>query len=53
MTEEQYDAFIAALGDGDKMSFKEFETNTPYFDGCMPGLNGGGARTANPSLSAQ
>ena len=36
MTEEQYDAFIAALGDGDKMSFKEFETNTPYFDGCMP-----------------
>ena len=36
MTEEQYDNFIAALGAGDKMSFKEFETNTPYFDGCMP-----------------
>ena len=36
MTEEQYDNFIAALGAGDKMSFKEFEKNTPYFDGCMP-----------------
>ena len=36
MTEEQYDNFIAALDAGDKMSFKEFETNTPYFDGCMP-----------------
>ena len=36
MSEEQYDNFIAALGAGDKMSFKEFETNTPYFDGCMP-----------------
>ena len=36
LTEEQYDNFIAALGAGDKMSFKEFEKNTPYFDGCMP-----------------
>ena len=36
MTEDQYNDFIAALGAGDKMSFKEFEKNTPYFDGCMP-----------------
>ncbi|MGC6517932.1 MAG: methylenetetrahydrofolate--tRNA-(uracil(54)-C(5))-methyltransferase (FADH(2)-oxidizing) TrmFO [Candidatus Puniceispirillaceae bacterium] len=36
MNEEQYDRFITALCDGDKMSFKEFEENTPYFDGCMP-----------------
>ena len=36
MTEEQYNAFITALCEGDKMSFKEFEENTPYFDGCMP-----------------
>ncbi|MGC6529931.1 MAG: methylenetetrahydrofolate--tRNA-(uracil(54)-C(5))-methyltransferase (FADH(2)-oxidizing) TrmFO, partial [Candidatus Puniceispirillaceae bacterium] len=36
MTEDQYNAFITALGDGEKMSFKEFEENTPYFDGCMP-----------------
>ena len=36
MTEDQHNDFIAALGAGDKMSFKEFEKNTPYFDGCMP-----------------
>ena len=36
MTEEQYNAFITALCEGEKMSFKEFEENTPYFDGCMP-----------------
>ena len=36
MTEDQYNAFITALCEGDKMSFKEFEENTPYFDGCMP-----------------
>lgn len=36
MNEDQYNAFITALCDGEKMSFKEFEENTPYFDGCMP-----------------
>ena len=36
MNEEQYNAFITALVEGEKMSFKEFEENTPYFDGCMP-----------------
>ena len=36
MTEDQYNHFITALCEGDKMSFKEFEENTPYFDGCMP-----------------
>ena len=36
MTEDQYQNFINALCEGDKMSFKEFEENTPYFDGCMP-----------------
>ena len=36
MTEAQYDNFITALCDGDKMSFREWEENTPYFDGCMP-----------------
>lgn len=36
LTKPQYDAFIAALLAGDKMSFKEWEENTPYFDGCMP-----------------
>ena len=32
----QYEDFIDALIDGEKMSFKEWEENTPYFEGCMP-----------------
>src|SRR6202795_2001015 len=36
MTKEQYDAFVAALLAGEKVDFKEWETNTPYFDGCLP-----------------
>ena len=36
LTREQYDAFIEALLAGDKTSFHEWETNTPYFDGCLP-----------------
>jgi methylenetetrahydrofolate--tRNA-(uracil-5-)-methyltransferase len=33
---EQYAAFISALIEGDKTSFKEWEASTPYFDGCLP-----------------
>ena len=33
---EQYAAFIQALVDGEKTSFKEWEASTPYFDGCLP-----------------
>jgi methylenetetrahydrofolate--tRNA-(uracil-5-)-methyltransferase len=36
MTREQYDGFIDALLTGEKTEFKEWETNTPYFDGCLP-----------------
>ena len=36
MSEAQYNAFIQGLVDGEKMSFREWEENTPYFDGCMP-----------------
>jgi methylenetetrahydrofolate--tRNA-(uracil-5-)-methyltransferase len=36
MTKEQYDSFVAALIAGEKTEFKEWETNTPYFDGCLP-----------------
>ena len=36
MTKEQYDAFVAALLAGEKVDFKDWETNTPYFDGCLP-----------------
>ncbi|MGI9477316.1 MAG: methylenetetrahydrofolate--tRNA-(uracil(54)-C(5))-methyltransferase (FADH(2)-oxidizing) TrmFO [Hyphomicrobiaceae bacterium] len=33
---DQYEAFIDALLAGDKTDFKEWEANTPYFDGCLP-----------------
>jgi methylenetetrahydrofolate--tRNA-(uracil-5-)-methyltransferase len=36
MTREQYDAFVDALIAGDKTDFKDWESNTPYFDGCLP-----------------
>ena len=36
MDKAQYDAFIEALLAGDKTDFRDFEKNTPYFDGCLP-----------------
>lgn len=36
MDKEQYLAFVQGLVDGEKTSFKEWEANTPYFEGCMP-----------------
>ena len=36
MDKPQYDAFIDALLTSEKMSFREWEENTPYFEGCMP-----------------
>lgn len=36
MNKEQYLAFIDALIKADKTDFKEWEKDTPYFDGCMP-----------------
>jgi methylenetetrahydrofolate--tRNA-(uracil-5-)-methyltransferase len=36
MDREQYEAFVAGLVAGEKVSFKEWEANTPYFDGCLP-----------------
>ena len=32
----QYDDFVAALVDGEKMPFHDWEKDTPYFEGCMP-----------------
>jgi methylenetetrahydrofolate--tRNA-(uracil-5-)-methyltransferase len=32
----QYEDFVAALVDGEKMPFKDWEQDTPYFEGCMP-----------------
>jgi len=36
MTKEQYLAFRQGLLDGDKTEFREWEKDTPYFEGCMP-----------------
>ena len=36
MRQAQYDAFVAALNAGEKTEFKDWEKDTPYFEGCMP-----------------
>lgn len=36
MSREEYEAFLDALLAAEKTSFKEWEANTPYFDGCLP-----------------
>jgi methylenetetrahydrofolate--tRNA-(uracil-5-)-methyltransferase len=32
----RYEDFVAALIEGEKMPFHEWEKDTPYFEGCMP-----------------
>jgi methylenetetrahydrofolate--tRNA-(uracil-5-)-methyltransferase len=32
----QYNAFVDALIAGDKTTFHDWESSTPYFDGCLP-----------------
>jgi methylenetetrahydrofolate--tRNA-(uracil-5-)-methyltransferase len=36
LDEAQYQAFVAALIDGEKTDFKEWEKSTPYFEACLP-----------------
>ena len=36
MNKEQYETFIQALVSAPKGEFKEWEKDTPYFEGCMP-----------------
>jgi len=36
LDEDQYNAFIDAILEGDKTDFKDWEENTPYFEGCLP-----------------
>ena len=36
MDEAQYEAFIDALLEAPKTEFKEWEKDTPYFEGCLP-----------------
>lgn len=36
LDEEQYKQLITAMLDAEKMDFRDWEANTPYFEGCMP-----------------
>ncbi len=36
LDEAEYRAFVAALCAGAKHEFKDWETSTPYFEGCLP-----------------
>jgi len=36
LTREQYETLIDDLIDTEKYDYKDWEKNTPYFDGCMP-----------------
>jgi methylenetetrahydrofolate--tRNA-(uracil-5-)-methyltransferase len=36
MDKEQYENFVRELIEAPKTDFKEWEKNTPYFDGCLP-----------------
>ncbi len=36
MTKDEYLAFHQGLIDAEKTEFREWEADTPYFDGCMP-----------------
>ncbi|MCK5659389.1 MAG: methylenetetrahydrofolate--tRNA-(uracil(54)-C(5))-methyltransferase (FADH(2)-oxidizing) TrmFO, partial [Alphaproteobacteria bacterium] len=36
MNKEQYEAFIDALISSEKTEFKNWEKDTPYFEGCLP-----------------
>lgn len=36
LSKDEYNAFIDALSSGEKVAFKEWEKNTPYFEGCLP-----------------
>ncbi len=36
MDRDRYEAFVDALLAGEKTEFRDWEKNTPYFDGCLP-----------------
>ena len=36
LDKNQYEAFVSALLSAEQTAFKEFETATPYFEGCLP-----------------
>ena len=47
LDQQQYEAFIKALLAGDKTEFRDWEKDTPYFEGCLPieVMAGRGAQT--------
>lgn len=36
LDEDQYNAFLEAIDQGDKTEFRDWEKSTPYFEGCLP-----------------
>ncbi len=36
LDKEEYDAFVEALLAGEKTEFRDWEKDTPYFEGCLP-----------------
>jgi methylenetetrahydrofolate--tRNA-(uracil-5-)-methyltransferase len=36
LTREQYETFVRELIESEKGDFKDWEKNTPYFEGCLP-----------------
>ena len=36
LDKDQYTAFVAALLSAEKTDFRDWERNTPYFEGCLP-----------------
>ncbi|WP_416900282.1 MAG: methylenetetrahydrofolate--tRNA-(uracil(54)-C(5))-methyltransferase (FADH(2)-oxidizing) TrmFO [Minwuia sp.] len=36
MDEAQYNAFLDAIDEGEKTEFRDWEKDTPYFEGCLP-----------------
>ena len=36
LTRDEYDGFIDGLMAGDKITFRDWERDTPYFEGCLP-----------------
>ncbi|MEQ1754166.1 MAG: methylenetetrahydrofolate--tRNA-(uracil(54)-C(5))-methyltransferase (FADH(2)-oxidizing) TrmFO [Micropepsaceae bacterium] len=36
MDQGQYEAFVRALVEGEKTTFKDWEKDTPYFEACLP-----------------
>ena len=52
MDKPQYEAFVAALLAGEKTEFKQWEHNTPYFQGCQPIEVIASTRAAEPALRA-